>query len=158
MNSMKKKAGELASMVMEDGMGDEPMRRELGRIELSLQAQIKELKGFVTGMNSMCGAALAAGQIYRDEGGDGKLAAAVRRAPCLSRLSLRLAPPPRRTLLARTLLARTLLTRRRISFCTALRCRADDRQRHDQEPGDLAEHRGAAPDPRRAGADQDLPR
>ena len=61
MNSMKKKAGELASMVMEDGTGGEPMRQELDRIERSLQAQIKELKGFVNGMNSMCGAALAAG-------------------------------------------------------------------------------------------------
>ena len=99
MNSMKKKAGELASMVMEDGVGDEPMRQEIDRIELSLQAQIKELKGFVTGMNSMCGAALAAGQIYRDEGGDGKLAAAVRRIPPFGLLFLCPAPLPRCTLL-----------------------------------------------------------
>jgi hypothetical protein len=80
MNSMKKKAGEMVSQIMEEdgGPDGEPLRREVDRIEASLQSQSKELKSFVTGMNSMLGAALSAAELYRDEGGDGKLAVAVR--------------------------------------------------------------------------------
>ena len=82
-SGMKKKAGEMVSQMMdEDGGPDgERLRRDVERIEVSLQGQIKELKGFVTGMNSMLGSALSAAQLYRDQGGDAKLAAGVRATP-----------------------------------------------------------------------------
>jgi hypothetical protein len=82
-SGMKKKAGEMVSQMMdEDGGPDgERLRQDVERVEASLQAQIKELKGFVTGMNSMLGSALGAAQLYRDEGGDAKLAAGVRATP-----------------------------------------------------------------------------
>ena len=73
----------------EDGGPDgERLRRDVERIETSLQAQIKELKGFVTGMNSMLGAALSAAQLYRDEGGDAKLAAGVGATPRQTQIPL----------------------------------------------------------------------
>ena len=79
-SGMKKKAGEMVSQMMDEDSGPdgELLRREVERIETSLQAQQKELKTFVTGMNSMLGAALTSAQIYRDEGGDSKLGTAVR--------------------------------------------------------------------------------
>ncbi len=79
-SGMKKKAGEMVSQMLdEDGGPDgERLRRDVERMEVSLQAQMKELKGFVTGMNSMLGSAFSAAQLYRDEGGDAKLAAGVR--------------------------------------------------------------------------------
>ena len=84
MNSMKKAAASAVSQIMEEpGARSEPMNAELEGIEASLQAQMKELKAFVTGMNSTLNAALAAAQLYREEGGDRALAEAVRcRRPC----------------------------------------------------------------------------
>ena len=84
MNSMKKAAASAVSQIMEEpGARSEPMNAELEGIEASLQAQLKELKAFVTGMNSTLNAALAAAQLYREEGGDRALADAVRcRRPC----------------------------------------------------------------------------
>jgi hypothetical protein len=93
-SGMKKKAGEMVSQMMdEDGGPDgELLRRDVERIEASLQAQIKELKGFVNGMNSMLGAALSAAQLYREAGGDGKLATTVREAASSPPRSLRYSP------------------------------------------------------------------
>ena len=84
MNSMKKAAASAVSQIMEEpGARSEPMNAELEGIEASLQAQMKELKAFVTGMNSTLNAALAAAQLYREEGGDRALAEAVRCcSPC----------------------------------------------------------------------------
>ena len=68
-NAAKKRAGEVVgavSSIIDDPAGAScEMSVELDRTEASLQEQLKQLKAFVNGMNSMCTAALSATTQYQ---------------------------------------------------------------------------------------------